>query len=167
MCFLLVMLYLVSSRQISTLICSMPFLCMCVCVFIEHLSDSGCRSLSCELQLACILGNMVLLLLHRASNSFNEDGGVCSDVGNMKCTQWFCFWQAKRTFFLQVIPLVFHWIHSWSYIQPVEQRLPWILDASGWRWLATDRVAFWEENSIMNIRFVLDVSMASPYVYPL
>ena len=49
--------------------------------------------------------------------------GVCAVLWAMwNVRNDFVFNKPKKPSFLQVIPLTTHWIHSWSYLQPVELR---------------------------------------------
>ena len=49
--------------------------------------------------------------------------GVCAVLWAMwNVRNDLVFNKPKQPSFLQVIPLITHWIRSWSYLQPVEQR---------------------------------------------
>ena len=49
--------------------------------------------------------------------------GVCAVLWAMwNVRNDFVFNKPKKPSFLQVIPMITHWIRSWSFLQPVEQR---------------------------------------------
>jgi hypothetical protein len=57
------------------------------------------------------------------SEKVNIRVGVCALIWMIwHVRNEFIFNESKFPSFLQVIPLAIHWIHMWSFLQPVEQR---------------------------------------------